>query len=203
MNALTLDPVTLAYHELRSPLGLVATAMRAMAEDSVDEALRHQVELVMRTVERMLRTTERVFVMARGGVAEEAQWYIPAEVAAVAGAELAAAGLPIEVIDGGERARHFGSRGICETLVHSLLSNACDHHDPHTPVRLVLTADGSIPVITVTNRIGTRGRHNGLGVGSYLAQRLAEQAGASVTSDQDGASFRVTIRFGGQDERAP
>lgn len=194
MNALTYDPVTLAYHELRSPLGLVATTMRSMAEDSIDEAVRRRVDVVLRTVERMLQTTERVFVIARGSVVDEAQWFTPAEVAEQVADDLALAGVPVTT-EVSIRMPHFGARGVCETLLHSLLSNAGDHHEPGTAIRVTVSADGDIPVIAITNQIATTRRHHGLGAGSYLAQRLAEQAGATLTTERDGAFFFATLRF--------
>lgn len=197
MNALCSDPLTLAYHELRSPLGLLATAVRSVAEDSGDDALRGRCELIVRTVERMLRTTERVFGIARAGEPEAGEWFAPAEIVEQLVRDLRGMDVQVDIRAGAATGsvREFGARGVFETLVQSLVSNAVDHGEPGTVIRVELDADGETLALDITNRIAARRRHDGLGAGLYLAGRLAEQLGGVLTAEADGLEYRASLRL--------
>jgi signal transduction histidine kinase len=195
MNALTYDPLTLAYHELRSPLGLVATAIRSVAEDSSDDVLRHRCEMIVRTVERMLRTTEQVFGLARTTISAEQESFAPAEVVAQVVSDFNQNGAPIETYSArAVTARTLGQRGTFEALIQSLLNNALDHSDPGAAIRVEVDAGEDTLSITISNPMATTRRHHGLGVGLYFCRRLAEQLGASLVTESEDGVFRATVQ---------
>jgi signal transduction histidine kinase len=192
MNSLAHDPFTLAYHELRSPLGLLATAARSMVEDSTEQAIRDRCAVIVRTVERMLRTTEQVFGVARTAGDETPTRFLPSVVLAglIRDMDLAASvELHIEP-DAGQSAV-FGSRGAFEALAQSLLNNAVDHGEPGAPITVELTREDGELTLSVKNRVTAVRRHNGLGVGLYLCRRLADQLGGDLSAGLEGQSYRA------------
>lgn len=183
MNSLTLDPLTMVYHELRSPLGLVATAARSAADDCQDEAIRSRCEMIVRAAERMLRTANEVFELNRSAECLDRDWYVPAKIIADFVADLR--GLEVDVrcetAAGGGAVAVFGVRGQFEALLHSLVTNAVDHGDPEAEVVVGLTEGEGELVVAVTNRAASLERHNGMGLGTYIAAGLAERLGARLT----------------------
>ncbi|MDZ7726949.1 MAG: hypothetical protein U5Q44_01435 [Dehalococcoidia bacterium] len=122
------DIATLVYHELRAPLGLVATLARgASCEDDLEE-LRRQCALIQRTAERMLRTASAVIETARAARCDDPVWFAPAPIVQHAVDDAAPAGLYVRLVQD-EAANHvstYGSPMQLETLVHSLLANALE-----------------------------------------------------------------------------
>ena len=72
----------MVLHELRGPLGLMATAARSAADDCQDADLRSRCEMIVRAAESMLRTTNQVFQLNRALQAETPERFSPAAVAA-------------------------------------------------------------------------------------------------------------------------
>ena len=65
MESRLIDPLTLMYHELRAPLGLVATAARSMAAKTQTTTTSvSRCEMIVRAAERMLRTPPRWFAIS-------------------------------------------------------------------------------------------------------------------------------------------
>jgi signal transduction histidine kinase len=196
MNALAADPITLAYHELRAPLGLVATAARSLVEDSQDESVRDRCAVIARTAERMLRTSRQVVNVARTADTATVELYDPVQVLDDLCRDLHGFGVPIDV----QATAHalgmqvFGPRASFEALVHSLIGNALDHSEPDGAVRAVVDVAADAVLVTISNAAGRR-RHEGLGVGTYLCRRLAEQLGSTVTTELDGETYRATVRL--------
>ena len=197
MTALALDPLTLAYHELRSPLGLVATAARSLVEESADESLRRRCEVILRSVERMLRTTGSVLALARGEGEESPDWFTPAEVVTQLAADLGSfdVRLDLQVTTDAGACRHFGARGIFETLVQSLLSNAIDHSDPGAVVVIRLGREDGALTLTISNPVAAKKRHTGLGAGLYLCSKLADQLGGALQAEAEDGLFHARIRL--------
>jgi signal transduction histidine kinase len=79
--------------------------------------------------------------------------------------------------------------------VHALLSNAADHVEPGATISVRARAESGALVLTIANRIARQGRHDGLGVGMYLSGRLAEQLGATLTTENTGDEFRVALQL--------
>jgi signal transduction histidine kinase len=197
VNTLTFDPLTLAYHELRSPLGLVATAARSAAEESQDDALRARWEVIVRTVDRMLRTAQQVFGAAQAGNRDAPVWFAPFDVVSRLVDDLQGFDVAVDLaVDGRTRpARAFGVCGLFEALAQSLVSNAVDHSEPGARVRVRLTADADTLTLTVVNTAAARRRHNGLGVGLYICDRLAAQLGGTLSAGLEGREYRASFRM--------
>ena len=197
MNALTADPITLAYHELRAPLGLVATATRALAEDSADDEVRARCRVILRAVERMLRTTGQVFTVARAAESDAGEWFCPADLLSQLCDDLRAFDVPLEMQADPftSTVRVFGPRQVFEALVHALLSNAADHVEPGATISVRARAESGALVLTIANRIARQGRHHGLGVGMYLSGRLAEQLGANLQTEVSGGQFQAVLQL--------
>jgi len=197
VNALAIDPLTLAYHELRSPLGLVATAARSVAEESRDDALRARCEVIVRTVDRMLRTVQQVFGAAQAGSTDAPAWFAPLDVVSRLVHYLQGFDVGIDLSADGQAlaARVFGVRGLFEALVQSLVSNAVDHSEAGACVTVRLAGDENTLTFTVVNTAATRRRHKGLGVGLYICDRLAEQLGGTLSTGFDGREYRASFRL--------
>lgn len=202
VNTLAYDPLTLAYHELRSPLGLVATAARSVAEDSSDDALRARCEMIVRTVERMLRTTQQVFGAAQAGGTDPPEWFTPADVLSLLVSDLRGFGPEIDLsMDAPARwVRRYGVRGVFEALVQSLLSNALDHREAGARITVRASVTGRTFTLVISNPIAARPRHTGLGVGLYICDRLAGQLGGRLTASTEGAEFRACLFMPVDDE---
>lgn len=196
-NTLTLDPLTLAYHELRSPLGLVATMARSVAEESEDGALRQQCQTILRTVERMLRTTGQVLDMAREGEPGEAEWFTPFETIRDLIDDLSRFDVRITVFaaPGADRARAFAAAGLFETLVQSLLTNAVDHSDPGADIRVELETTEFGLTLSIVNPVASSQRHRGIGAGLYLCERIAKQLGGTLRAGRVDSQFSVHVRM--------
>lgn len=177
--------MALVYHELRAPLGLVATAARSVAEDARDDDLRSRCEVIVRTAERMLRTAEAV-TMAASVIEEDTgeEAFSPGAVVADLVDTLRSLGVPLELsISRGRLPAVTGSAARFEALVHSMVTNAMDHGQRGLPVRVaVLPGSGSV-VVEVKNRIADTDSHRGGGLGAIIANALARGLGATLTSE--------------------
>lgn len=189
-----IDPVALAYHEIRSPLGLVAMAARAAADDCTDEATRARCEMIVRAAERMLRTASQVFHLNRASTAAPAA-YRPAAVVRDLVRDMR--GLDVRI-----RVRIDHDAADCETdgvaeqfeaLVHTLVTNAIDHGESGEDIRLCIHRRGDALVVTVTNRIAARRRHSGDGMGTYIAHELAQRLGAELSTTSRRDTFRAQV----------
>lgn len=197
MEAVAHDPFTLAYHELRAPLGLVVTAARTLADDSVDDVLKRRCEVIARTAERMLRTTMQVFDLARVSGSGSVDWFSTTEVLAQLTRDLSGFAIEIELIvdPAVGDARVLQSRGVFEALAQSLISNAIDHSDPGAVVVVHVGGTDDELAISIANPVSTARGHDGLGVGMYLSGRLAEQLGGSVRAEREDHLYCVRLRF--------
>ena len=194
MIAPAIDPVALAYHEIRSPLGLVAMAARAAADDCTDEATRARCEMIVRAAERMLRTAGQVFQLNRATAGPPAI-YRPAAVVRDLVRDMRGLDVRIRVrID--HDAANCETEGVLEqfeALVHTLVTNALDHGEGGEDIRLCIHRRGAALAITVTNRIAARRRHSGDGMGTYIAHELAQRLGAELSTTNRRDTFRAEI----------
>jgi signal transduction histidine kinase len=185
----------MVYHELRSPLGLVATAARSAADDCQDDELRGRCEMIVRAAERMLRTANQVFELNRAAERLDRDWFVPAGVAAGLVADLRGLDVDVrcETAAGAAGAAVFGVREQFEALLHSLVTNALDHSDPGTEVVVRLAeAEGEL-VVSVTNRVASLKRHKGMGLGTYIARALADRLDARLTVASAEGVYRVEL----------
>lgn len=197
MNPLATDPVTLALHELRAPLGLVANAARSAADDCPDEYLRGRCETIVRAAERMLRTAQQVMALAKSADDQgDIETFNAAEVAKDVVDDFAAMGVAICVAGAWESEPLFtGVRGHLETLLSSLISNALDHGVPGSHVGVAVTRSGDALRIAIRNRGQASGRHAGLGLGTYICDQLAGLLPATIRRSSDSDSYCVTVEL--------
>jgi len=197
MTALALDPLTLAYHELRSPLGFVATALRSVAEDSLDEGLRHRCDAIVRTVERMLRTSGQVSSLARADAPVHEVCFAPSDILYQIASDLSSFDMRVDVQATTEalETEVRGAPTTFETLIQSLVSNAIDHSDRGANVNLACAVEDRSLIVSITNAIASQRQHHGLGAGLYLCNRLAEQLGAQLTAGAEDGVFHVSLRL--------
>lgn len=195
----------MALHELRSPLGLVATAARSAADECDDDMLRSRCEVIVRAAERMLRTAQTVLALAQSASLMKRATFDPAVSVRTIVAELAAIGVELQLLDEtcAEEFAFDGVREQFETLVTSLLSNALDHAEPGTKVQVRLASSGDQFAAQISNVLAARSRHAGLGVGNYIADQLAEMIPARVKRSVDARRYVVEIAIGVMLRSAP
>jgi signal transduction histidine kinase len=187
--------VTLVYHELRSPLGLVATAARSAADDCPDDDLRRRCETIVRAAERMLRVADNVLAIEKRRQAEASDAYHPVEVLRGLTEDLRRLGAPVCLVadPATEELTTSGPRGRFEALVQSLVGNACDHGEQVDVVFVEAAAREGALEVTISNRFAQVTRHRGLGLGRYIADRLATELGATLHYSTTRDRFLATI----------
>ena len=192
------DSMTLAYHELRAPLGLMATAAASVAEASPDATARAQCEVIMRAAERLLRTTARVLALAQPAPAgTEACAYTPAPLVEGIVADLGDLDVHLDFATSvvAARALVWGHEADVETLVSSLLMNAIDHGDPNEPISILVEDDGTTVRVCIRNQAAAARRHRGLALGTQLCEELARRMGATLQSSLDERQFSAQIEM--------
>ena len=203
MNQATIDPATMVLHELRAPLGLMATAARSAADDCQDDDLRLRCEMIVRAAEGMLRTANQVFQLNRVPGAGEVANFRPFEVASQLVDTLR--GFDVRVsLHGDAGARQAAVIGVYEqfeALLHSLVTNAMDHSELGAPVHVELRVrDGGL-FVEIRNVPARQPRHRGLGLGTAIADALAEGLGAVVERkrcrSQYSAGFELQLASAG------
>lgn len=198
MKHVALDPVALVYHELRAPLGLVATAAYSAIEEADNRAVRDRCEAIARSAERMLRTATQVLAAAAAADTPSVRApFVPAEVVKGLAADLRALHVPVEArtTPAAEGTAVVGARERFEALIQSLLMNAVDHSDPGAPIAVAVEANDDAVTVTVENPLPTRRRHHGLSLGSYICARLAEALGAQFRAGAQDGRFEATVEL--------
>lgn len=206
MERARVDPMALVYHELRAPLGLVATAARSMAEDMPDEELRSRCEVIVRAAERMLRTAEAVTSITAGlsGDDDGSESYSPIEILSDLVETLRGLDVPLEFCaDTPTTPAVAGSGARFEALVHSLITNAMDHGDPASPVRLAVGRSPGRVTVEVRNSLSERDTHRGGGLGMIIANALARGLGATLTARAAEGEYVARIGLAVQQQRRP
>ncbi len=188
------DPVTLAYHELRAPLGLMLTAAQSAVEDCEDATVRSRCEVIARTAERMLRTTHEL-LRINHLCCTEPELFLPGVVVAQVVADLHGMGLAVSLDDTPEArsARTTGVMAAFETLVHSIISNANDHSGPGAPITVRLLRWDNLLRVEVSNEIDELARHQGLGAGRYIEAQLATELTAQLVNERRGQQHIATL----------
>ena len=141
MNFSSADPLTMVYHELRGPLGLMATAARSAAEDCADDALRARCEVIVRAAERMLRTAGRVLDLAHAAELQASELFDPAEVVRSTINDLTQMSAPVALTELSTTPGCIseGDAAQLEALVQSLITNASDHAEPGTSINVIIS----------------------------------------------------------------
>lgn len=194
----TVDLLALAYHELRSPLGLVATAARSAAAEANDADLQQRCEVIVRAAERLLRTASEVLTLTEAPREAERCVFRPGEVISAFVDDLQRLSVPVvfSTTAEGANASVRGVRAQFEALLQSIVSNALDHGASGTPISFCVSLSGGQVVIGVRNAVGSEKRHDGQGLGRYVCEQLTKQLGASLRYGTLGRSeFVVEVRL--------
>lgn len=193
VNQAVTDPVTLAYHELRGPLGLMVSAARSAAEECDDEVMRSRCMSILRTAERMLRTASQMMAVAETALEEAACTFSPVAVVDRVISDYRGLRVPIRAtLPPAGLAEAFGVPRQLEALLCSVLGNALDHGNALQSVDVTVVENGNDVVIRVRNVIGCA-RHRGLGLGSYIGEKLATALNASLQFTRTDTEFTAQI----------
>ena len=199
--------MALVYHELRAPLGLVATAARSVAEDLPDQELRSRCEMIVRAAERMLRTAEAV-TRATAGITDSAQEgaasFVPHDVVRELVETLRGLDVAVELsLKSTAPVVVQGSPDRFEALIHSLVNNAIEHGDPESAVRVsVAGAVGSVTV-EVRNEMAVDDTHRGGGMGMIIAAALARGLDAALTTEMVNGDYVARVALPVRQGRRP
>jgi signal transduction histidine kinase len=196
MQSFDRDPLAEAYHELRTPLGLLSATLGSMADNDNGHVTRRKIDLALRTVDRLMRTSEQVLGLAEASRAGDRVWYSPASVLAQVSRDLGELGATIDLgfDDSAAAVLLFGVVECFETLVQSLLTNAIEHGEEAKAVQVHAKTDGHDIDVTITNAISDR-PHRGRGIGLYLCRRFTEQLGGTLTTTVEAATYHVRLRL--------
>ena len=190
------DLATLVYHELRAPLGLLATVARMASEEQDAAAMRRQCEVIERTAQRMLRITRAVVQAAQAAQDQGSQLFDPADVAATLVRDLEGdAPVLLSPCPGVGKSLLQGSIAQFEALLHSLIVNALDHHEPGTPVVVSTRMEGDHFRVDVQNIPARKDRHRGAGLGLMVCQQLVDRLGARMDVEKTGECYRAVVRM--------
>lgn len=190
------DLVTMVYHELRAPLGLMASAARSASCDSEDQWVRSQCDVIGRTAERMLRIVSGIIEASRDTMGESDSVYLPLEIVQRIVGDLQSIGVKVEFDIAGDTPTIVagGSASRFEALVNSLLMNTLDHGQPGAPVTVRFCSDDARFTLQVENEVSDRKSHRGLGIGTTVCQRLSGQLGLQLRTGNFGESrFVATL----------
>lgn len=185
MERARLDPMALVYHELRAPLGLVATAARSVAEDATDDDMRSRCEIIVRAAERMLRTAEAVTRATAMPSTDDSdgETFVPHDVVRELVETLRGLDVPVDLTMNTYGAPVVpGSGARFEALIHSLVSNAIDHGGAESDVHLAISGGPGSLVIEVRNAVTDCDAHRGSGLGAIVTNALARGLGATLSA---------------------
>lgn len=197
MDRISRDPVTLAYHELRSPLGLIATVARSAADECADETTRRRWETVTRAAERSLRTADQVLSLARRDDSDAApRQYRPAAIIDQLVHDFRGMGVPVELKSTPEADNTllYGVRERIEALAQSIIANALDHGEPGS-VQVRIAVNDATWSVSIANRVAPTRTHRGLGAGTYVCARMAERMGGQLATSNDGRIYRIRLNL--------
>jgi signal transduction histidine kinase len=195
VNLRRLDPSALVYHELRAPLGLVATAAQSMADEVDDDEVRERCRIIVRAAERMLRTAATVADL--GSDSAGTGVFRPGPLVEDVVQMLRGHGVRIDLyVRGAIDVPVAGSAERFEALLHSLVSNALDHGEPGSTITVTLGAAPGGVTVDIANDIALRDTHRGSGLGLLIASALARGLGARLDSSEadDRYVTRITLR---------
>ncbi|MFN0093611.1 MAG: hypothetical protein ACKVVT_02395 [Dehalococcoidia bacterium] len=185
-----------AYHELRAPLGLIATAARAGIETSNDPEAARTFATIARAAERMLRTGS-LHLEGGCGVGRTRSRVVPQPVVRAVVEELRALGAPV-VLDLMPEAARFAvgaGRAQFEALLQSILNNAIEHAVPETPITVSDGVRAARYWVTVSNVSCDDSGHDGHGIGFEVVRELAAAIGAAVRAGPTGAEYLTVVEI--------
>jgi signal transduction histidine kinase len=202
------DLLATVSHELRTPLTAIRGALVTLQRRGEALDLRDRAELLaiaMRQADLLADLVEELLAAARfDSPLDGGQPSVPVDLADTATAAVQAAqrshpGLPVELATDGPLPVRVAPQVVLRVLAN-LLDNAAKHTPPGTPVRLEVFPDGQLVVLAVEDQgpgvpAGQRERvfeqfvqldsgptrsAGGLGLGLYIARRLARDYGGDL-----------------------
>lgn len=190
-----LPSLALTFHELRAPLGFVASAATLIADEASEPVMQEQALMIMRAANRMLTSARAVLLAASSAPPPTDQFFdLHASIQHVID-DMRWTGLRMEQNSPHQGPAVSGSAEEFEALLSSLLLNAWDHGDRAHPVVVNVHEGANQVSVSVTNRCSATPRHNGLGLGTVVVSRLAERIGAAVTYQERDGWFTSLIEL--------
>ena len=184
-----------AYHELRAPLSLIATAAHAAATEADPELLHRRCDTIARVAERTLRVARQVIDTVRtdGLSTGETGTYAPLVAVERALGDFRTLGTPIDADLGQQRSLLLAEGDVAhfETLLHVLLGDAIDHGDGTAIVVSARCARGALEV-RIANGVAA-GDQPGAGLGRLLRERLCARLGATIAGECREGRYHTTL----------
>jgi two-component system sensor histidine kinase/response regulator len=204
-------------HDLRSPLNTIVVATDLILRAPLDPGTRQFAERVRSSGKRMTKMIDDLFDLARvrlgGGIPLDRQRVdLVALASSVVAESLATSpGRAIDVRQEGKTDGEWDARRVSQ-IVANLVGNALRHGAPEGPIEVIVTGDEARVSIAVHNDgaiapdvrdslfdpfrrgEGRPTRSDGLGLGLFIVQQLANAHGGSAeveSSEALGTTFRV------------
>jgi len=216
------DFLSLAAHELRTPITALQLAIQALSR-SEEGLLHHYLGTIERQIARLNLLVDQLLYVARigGGELPIARSEIDLsdvarKVAALLEDPLRASGSRL-AIDAPQAVVGNWDRARLEQVVTNLVSNAIKF-GAGAPIEVIIRTHGNVAQLAVRDhgigisaadqahifgrfeRAVSSRHYGGLGLGLYIVQRVVEQLGGSVTCESalnEGSTFTVTLPRGG------
>ncbi len=206
-----------AAHELATPLSTIAILARDLELDLADSDLSeqtvHDVQLIRAEVDRCRRILDSMAAGAGESVGEELVELSPEELVESAFRELSTADrIEFEMpADGASRCCRVPKLALCQSL-RALVQNGFDASPASGRVRITCVSQDSWLAISIADsgagmadevlhRAGepfftTKEPGSGMGLGLFLARRVVERIGGSLTLESTvGVGTKATIRL--------
>jgi signal transduction histidine kinase len=198
-----------AAHELRTPLAILRTQVDMIEDREIAEALRHDLESMIRLVNQLLEMAElEAFVIDDDEIADIGA--VAGEVAAFIAPLALSRGKTVAVVDPPRPVLVRGNSDALGRAVRNLVENALTHTAPNSTVEIEVDPAGLLRVSDrgpgvpkgarahIFRRFwrGDRRRSDSAGLGLAIVARIVEMHGATISiDDRPGGGAVFTIRF--------